>query len=117
MGLLRGARFRRAAPEFFQAVEFTGLGAEQMHHYVAGVDQDPVAMRQAFDGDFLEPVVLEFCLKMVGHDADVPLRRAAGDDQKIGDVGLSSQVYEDNILRFVVFESLDYQRLKRGRRR
>ena len=58
-------------PDLLDIVEGAHFGTEQVHDHVAGVDQDPVAVRQAFDPRLAEPVFLEGADDVVGQGADV----------------------------------------------
>jgi len=60
-------------PHPFELIERPDLGAKQMNDDVAGVDQHPVALGGAFDGDRLDAAVLDLLAQMLGHGTDLAL--------------------------------------------
>jgi hypothetical protein len=50
---------------------------------------------------------------MLGHRPDVAVRPARGDDQPVGEGASSTQVDEDDVLRLVVVQAAQDQRLQR----
>ena len=80
---------------------------------VAAIDQHPVASRQAFDLGLAMAGVLERAHDVVGQGADVTVRTARRDDQRVGDRGLALQVDTDDILGLVVVETVDDKGLQR----
>jgi hypothetical protein len=98
-------RFDR--PDLLDVVEGPDFGPEQVHDHVAGVDQHPVAVRQALDPGAAVPGVLQSAQEMIGHRTDVTMRTARGDDHAVGDRALTLQVDEDDVLRFFVVEAFE----------
>src|SRR5690606_646670 len=86
-------------------VEGPHLGAEQVDDDVAGVDQHPVAMRQALDAGAAVALLLQHPERVVGHGADMPMRTARGDDQPVCDGALAFEIDEYDVLRLVVVET------------
>lgn len=76
---------------------------------VAAIDQHPVASRQAFDLGLAMAGVLERAHDVVGQGADVTVRTARRNDQRVGDRGLALEVDADDILSLVVVQTVDDQ--------
>ena len=71
----------------------------------AGVDQHPVAVRQAFDPGLAVALFFQRAQQVVGHRADMAVRTAGRHDQGVGDGALAFQVDENDILGFVVVKT------------
>jgi hypothetical protein len=76
---------------------------------VAGVDQHPVTVGQAFDPRLAATGVLEGAQEVVGHGADVTVRAARGHDQTVGDRALVLEIDMDDVLRLIVVETGENQ--------
>jgi hypothetical protein len=72
--------------------------------HVAGVDEHPVALRQALDTDVLDARVFELVHNVIGQCADVSLRAAAGDDHQVRNRGLAANIDAEDVLCLVVFQ-------------
>ena len=96
---------RQGRPEFFQIVEGSDLGPEQMHHDVAGVDQDPVALRHAFDPQIAETLRLKPVDELIGNGRDMAVRAAGGDDHLIGESALAVKIDRGDVFGLGVIEA------------
>jgi hypothetical protein len=76
---------------------------------VATIDQHPIASRQAFDLGLAMAGILQRAHDVVGQGADVTVRTARRDDQRVGDRGLALEVNADDVLSLVVVETIDNQ--------
>jgi hypothetical protein len=63
-------------------------------------------VRQALDPRAAAALVLEGAQQMVGQGADVPLRTAGRDDDRVGDRALVLQVDADDVLGLVFVQAL-----------
>ena len=104
---------RRQRPHLFDIVEATDFRAEDVDDDVAAIDQHPVASRQAFDLGLTVTGVFQRAHDVVGQGADVTVRTARRDDQRVGDRGLAFEVDADDVLGLVVVETVDDQGLQR----
>src|SRR5437588_8431813 len=77
-------------PQSFQIVEFADLGSEYVHDHVAGIDQHPIAVRQALDVDF-DSGFLETFGDVFRDRADVPVGPARGEYEVVGKFGFSEE--------------------------
>ena len=59
----------------------------------------------AFNGEPFNPHAFQASLEMVGHSANVALRRARGNNQKISDFGFTGEFDDDGIFGLVVLKS------------
>jgi hypothetical protein len=75
-----------------------------MHDHVAGVDQNPVAVRQPLHACAAVAVLLQRAQNVVGDCAHVPVRTAGGDDHGVGHRALVSQIDLNDVLGLVVFK-------------
>jgi len=76
-----------------------------VNHHVAGVDQNPVAVRQAFDPRLAEAVFLESAEDVIRQGADVTVRAAGRHDEAVGHGALVRQVDVNDVLRLVVVQT------------
>jgi len=96
---------RQGRPEFFQIVEGSDLGPEQMHHDIAGVDQHPVALRHALDPQITETLRLEPLDQLIGNGRDMAVRAAGGDDHLIGKSALAVKIDRGDVFGLGVIEA------------
>jgi len=99
----RSRRFDR--PDFLEVVERPHLGAEQVDDHVAGVDQHPVAVRQALDPGLAGAGLFQRAHQVVGDGADMAVRAPGRDDHAIGDRAFVFQVDEYDVLGLIVVET------------
>ena len=76
-----------------------------MDDRVIGVEQDPVAMRQAFDARGGEAARFEGLEQTIGDCSDMDVRASSSNDHEIGEAGFAAQVDRDNVFRLGVFET------------
>jgi hypothetical protein len=96
---------RQGRPEFFQIVEGSDLGPEQMHHDIAGVDQHPVALRHALDPQIAETLRFKTLDQLVGNGRDMAVRAAGGDDHLIGESALAVKIDRGDVFGLGVIEA------------
>jgi hypothetical protein len=96
---------RQGRPEFFQIVEGSDLGPEQMHHDIAGVDQYPVALRHALDPQIAETLRLKPLDQLVGNGRDMAVGAAGGDDHLIGESALAVKIDRGDVFGLGVIEA------------
>jgi hypothetical protein len=77
-----------------------------MDHEVAGIDQHPLAMPQAFDRNLLAAGFFEAVGEALGERHHLPLRAAGGDQHEISDIGFTLEIDGGDIFRLAVFEQL-----------
>lgn len=105
-GSVRRRDVRRVdRPDLLDIVEAADFRAEQVDHHVTGVDQHPVAVRQALDFGAAVAGLLEGAQQVVGQGADVTVRPARRYDQAVGERGLVLEVDEDDVFGLVVVET------------
>src|SRR5260221_1843085 len=73
---------------------------------VPGVDQDPIAVREALGGGLAMAVLLECLEQALSHRHHLALRASGGDDHVIGDAGFALEVDDDKIFGLAVCEGL-----------
>lgn len=100
LGIVHRVR-RRLQPHVFYVVIVPDLGAEQVHHDIAGIDDDPVALVGSFQPDIAIPLFFQAFLKFFGKSGDLCGGTAGGDDHVIGDTGLAAQVDGFDVFRLV----------------
>ena len=69
-----------------------------MEYHVAGVDQHPVALGNAFDAGIAMAAVLQLLEDLIGDGAHMPVRPARRHDHMVGEAGLAGDVDVDDIL-------------------
>ena len=62
---------RVVGPQLFEIVEAPHFRPEHMHHNVAGIDQHPVALRQALDPEVAVSHLLQLVDQLVRDGADM----------------------------------------------
>ena len=104
--LARLARSCAAArPHLLEIVECANFGPEDMNNHVAGVDQHPIAMRQALDSDAGEPSPVKALQHLIGHRPDMAIGPSGGHDHVVGDRGFGAQIDCGGILSLHVVEA------------
>src|SRR5690606_21501697 len=91
-------------PHLFELVEVAHFRAEKMHDRVAGVDQHPVGLGQAFDTRLAESGVADALDEMVGERRHMAARTAAGDHHVIRKGGFSGELDGHDVFGLVVIE-------------
>jgi len=76
-----------------------------MHNYVAGIDQDPIALAHTLDPDAGTARFLHVLDQVVGNRADMALRPAAGHDHVIAYRGFAGEIDNDAVLGFQIFKT------------
>jgi len=95
-------------PHPFEIVEGADFGAEDVNDHVAGVDQHPVAMRNAFDaGD--DAGFVQVLDDPVGDRADMALRPAGSHDHVVADRRFVPEVDGEGVLRLHIVEAVEDQ--------
>jgi len=103
-----------ASPHLLQFVKLAHLGAKNVHDDIAGIDQHPVALGQAFNLGGAFSNGLEFAQKLIGHGANMPIGPAGGYNHEIANRRPSMQIYGDNALGFGVFQGFERGVQNRG---
>src|SRR5215470_6332547 len=91
-------------PHLFEIVELPHLRPEHVHDDVAGVNQDPVALRLALNAGAPIARVLELVLELLGDRAHMPVGAAGGDHHVVADGGLPFDIDRHNVLGFCFIE-------------
>src|SRR5690606_270925 len=94
-------------PHLLDIVEGTGFRMEDVDDDVAGVDQHPIAMRQAFNADIATACRLEVVEQPIGDGADMALRSARGNDHEIAENGFADEIDRNDVLSFCLFEAFE----------
>jgi hypothetical protein len=94
-----------SAPHLLEIVELAHLGTEQMHEHIAGIDQNPVAMRQPLDAWRFQAGVFDRLDHVLGDRSDMYAGASGGYDHGIGDRGLAMQVEANDVFCFGIFET------------
>ena len=76
-----------------------------MNDRVVGVEQDPIAMRQAFDARGDEAAGFQGLNEPVGNRADMDVGSSGCDDHEISEGGLAAQIDRDDVFRLGVFKT------------
>src|SRR5262249_42189701 len=91
-------------PELFEIVEAPDFRPEDVDDDVAGIDQHPIGVGQAFDLQIPAPVMLEPFDQLVGNGADMTVGAAGSDDHFIGDDGLPIEIDGYDVLGLGILE-------------
>lgn len=78
-----------------------------MHDHVSRIQENPVAIGQAFDFAFAESGIFQIPHQMIGKGAHMALGSTRGNDHGIGKRGFAFQVNGDDVLGLVVVEGLE----------
>jgi hypothetical protein len=98
-------RDRILGPQSLEIVELPNLGPEYVHHHIAGIDQHPVAIGQAFDMDVADAVFLQAFRDVFRDRTDVPVGPAGGYDHVIGKGRFAAKVDGDRFFRLHIVEA------------
>jgi hypothetical protein len=79
------------------------LGAEQVHHHIAGVHQHPIALLLALAAH-RHAQAFQLDDQMLGHGRHLPRRGARDHDHAVGDGGFAGQIELDDVAALVVVE-------------
>jgi hypothetical protein len=83
---------RVLGPQFLEIVEASDLGPEDVNDHLAGIDEDPVAVRHALDPEVALSAGLELVDQMIGDGPDVTVRTAGSDHHAIGNGCLTVKI-------------------------
>jgi len=73
-----------------------------MNDDVAGIDQDPIAMRQALDTNARHAALFQLGAELLGNRADMAVRAAGRDDHVIGHRAFAGEVDGNRLFRLGV---------------
>ncbi len=113
LGLRRLRTLLADRPHAFEIVVAPHFGAEQMHDHVAGIDQNPIALRQAFDTHAREPPLLQTAREILGERRDMATGAPCPDDDRIAQRRAAGEVDRDDVFSLVVVEGGEDARQKR----
>lgn len=102
-GIARGHRLR-LAPHSLQRVESTDFRPEQVHNDIARVEQHPVAILFAFQGNPFQSGALHLFAQMFRHGSDLPPRCSRRNDHVIGQRGLARKLDGNDVFGFIVLQ-------------
>jgi hypothetical protein len=102
-------------PHLFEIVELAGFGTKDVNHDIPGIDQNPIAMGQAFDVAGAIACILQARRQMLRDCADLALRAARADHHIVGDRGFAAKIDGDDILSLVLVERMQNKRQQIGR--
>mgnify|MGYP001303364587 CR=1 FL=1 len=104
------ARFgQRFGPQLLDIVKIPNFRPEEMHDDVTGIDQDPIAILSAFDGNALNTSRLKPLTQVFRHRPNLTDTGATRHDHGVGNRALTGQVDIDDIDRLVIIERLQDQ--------
>src|SRR5271169_5642099 len=108
---------RRCRPHLFEIVEVSHFRPEHVHDHVAGVDQHPIALPQAFDTDAGNGGTLQILDQVFGDSGHMDVRAPGGHDHVIAYRGFAEEIDGDAVLGFHVGQTRedDAERLLRTR--
>jgi hypothetical protein len=95
---------RPICPQLLDIVETAHFGAENVHNDVAGIDQNPIGMRQALDANIALAGLLQLHRQLVGNCADMAVGAAGRDDHAVSERGFAIEVDGDDVFRLGVFK-------------
>jgi hypothetical protein len=84
-----------------------------MHHDIAGIDQHPIAMREAFDPEIALACGLELLDQLFGDGADMPVRTPGGDNHGVRNSGFAVEIDGDDLFGLGVVK-LGFDNLEKG---
>ena len=100
-------RFRQGfRPKLFEIVKIPDFRSKEMDDYVTAVDQDPIAVLQAFDRDAFDARRFQLLAKVICHRSYLPDACAAGNNHGVGNTAFAGEIDRNDIDRFVVIERL-----------
>ena len=94
------------APHAFQAIEFPRIGAEQVDHQIARINQHPIARGLNGIALDMQPSLAQRFIQMRRHGLQLALNLAGRDDQPVRVIGAASHVQDHNVFGLVVFQAL-----------
>lgn len=80
-----------------------------MHDHIAGIYQHPVGRLQAFHPGRAISRLLDGAQNMIGNRAHMAVGSPAGDQDEVGDGGLSGQIDGDDILCLIIVKNAEDQ--------
>src|SRR6185312_9065991 len=101
-----GRLAQRGAPHLLEVVVAADLRAEEMDDDVPGVDQHPIAVREALGGDAAAAALLQHLEEALSQRYHLALRASGGDDHVIGDAGFALEINDDQVFSLAVCEGL-----------
>jgi hypothetical protein len=109
--------FRRIAflvdsPHPFKIVEAAHFWPEQVHYYVASIDQDPVGIGEAFDSGSAAGLFNPLG-KLLGNRGNLSGRTPFGDHHMVCNIAFARQRNGDNVLSLIIVERFHDQRMER----
>lgn len=99
--------FHVSGPKLLKLVKLAHFGPKNVDNRIAGIDQDPIAMRKPLDPDLPAACRLKPLRQMFGRGADMARRAPAGDNHVIGQRRLTRQANRNDIFGFVFFEGIE----------
>ena len=107
-GSAGAARRPSGHPHFFEIVKLSHFRPKHMNDHVSGVDQDPVAMRHAFDlrvnADFAQ--ILDHS---VGDRSDMALRPSGRHNHVVAERGFIAKIDGEDVLGLHIVEAVEDQ--------
>src|SRR5690606_21000661 len=96
-------------PHFFEIVEATNLGSEQMNNHVASVNEHPVRLRQTFNSRHDAEFGLHTLHEVIGQSRHMARRVATRNHHHVGDRAFTLQRNGNDIDGLVVVERSENQ--------
>lgn len=103
-GLLRPGTVFTDRPHALEIVVAANFRAEEMDDHIAGVDQGPIALRQALDPNAGQAPLLQLAREVLGERRDMARRTSRCDDDGIAQRRPAAEVDLDDVFRLVVVE-------------
>jgi hypothetical protein len=95
---------RAVRPKLLDIVETAHFRAENVDDDVAGIDQNPIGMRQALDANIALAGLFQLHRQLVGDGADMAVGAAGRDDHAVSEGGFAMEVDGDDVFRLGVFK-------------
>ena len=90
-----GFRPGRDVPHILDIVEVADFGPEHMHHHVAGIEENPIAIGHALDMDAFDTRGVQLLHQIIRDRADMPVHPAGRHDHEGSDGGFAVEVDGD----------------------
>src|SRR5262249_28368450 len=87
-----------ARPHLLELIEGAHFRSEYMHDDIAGVDQDPVAMRHAFDAHVADAGLVQVFDQAISDRAHLPIGPSGGHNQEVGERAFAGEIDGDDVL-------------------